>query len=56
MQKMGSIQIFIIGARTDAIYAEGIEKAIHRAKAYEDAGADFIFWMHMKIKSKWRWL
>ena len=34
---------FIIGARTDAIYAEGIEKAIHRAKAYEDAGADFIF-------------
>lgn len=34
---------FIIGARTDAIYVEGIDKAIDRAKAYEDAGADFIF-------------
>lgn len=34
---------FILGARTDAIYVEGIEKAIDRAKAYEDAGADFIF-------------
>jgi methylisocitrate lyase len=34
---------FILGARTDAIYVEGIDKAIDRAKAYEDAGADFIF-------------
>lgn len=34
---------FILGARSDAIYVEGIDKAIDRAKAYEDAGADFIF-------------
>jgi methylisocitrate lyase len=34
---------FVIGARTDAIAGEGIEKAIERAVAYKDAGADFIF-------------
>ncbi len=34
---------FMIGARTDAIASEGLESAITRAKAYADAGADFIF-------------
>jgi len=34
---------FVIGARTDAIAGEGIDKAIERAVAYKEAGADFIF-------------
>jgi methylisocitrate lyase len=34
---------FMIGARTDALASEGIEKAIERAIAYQEAGADFIF-------------
>ncbi|MGN0838015.1 MAG: oxaloacetate decarboxylase [Pyramidobacter sp.] len=34
---------FIINARTDAIAVEGIDKAIERANAYLDAGADMIF-------------
>lgn len=34
---------FVIGARTDALAAEGIDKAIERAIAYKEAGADFIF-------------
>lgn len=34
---------FIIIARTDARASEGLEKAINRAKAYIDAGADMIF-------------
>src|ERR1700754_739520 len=34
---------FVIGARTDAIAGEGIGKAIERAVAYKEAGADFIF-------------
>lgn len=34
---------FVIGARTDAIASEGIDRAIERALAYKDAGADFIF-------------
>lgn len=34
---------FVIGARTDAIAGEGIDKAIERAAAYKEAGADFIF-------------
>ncbi len=34
---------FVIGARTDAIASEGIENALARAKAYAEAGADFIF-------------
>ena len=34
---------FVMGARTDAIYVEGIDKAVDRAKAYRDVGADFIF-------------
>lgn len=34
---------FVIVARTDARASEGLEKAIDRAKAYIDAGADVIF-------------
>ncbi|SMG44179.1 methylisocitrate lyase [Sphingobacterium psychroaquaticum] len=34
---------FVIGARTDAIATEGIERAVERAVAYKEAGADFIF-------------
>jgi methylisocitrate lyase len=34
---------FVIGARTDALASEGIDKAIDRAIAYKEAGADFIF-------------
>lgn len=34
---------FVIGARTDALASEGLDKALERAVAYRDAGADFIF-------------
>ncbi|MHC8950352.1 methylisocitrate lyase [Sphingobacterium hungaricum] len=34
---------FVIGARTDALASEGLDKALERATAYRDAGADFIF-------------
>ncbi|HMO18141.1 MAG TPA: methylisocitrate lyase [Oligoflexia bacterium] len=34
---------FMIGARTDAFAVEGIDKAVERAIAYKEAGADFIF-------------
>ena len=34
---------FVIIARTDARASEGLDKAIERAKAYVDAGADMIF-------------
>jgi methylisocitrate lyase len=34
---------FVIGARTDSIGIEGLDKALERAAAYRDAGADFIF-------------
>ncbi|TDX01261.1 methylisocitrate lyase [Dinghuibacter silviterrae] len=34
---------FVIGARTDAIAVEGMDKALERAVAYKEAGADFIF-------------
>ncbi|SUJ30537.1 Methylisocitrate lyase [Sphingobacterium spiritivorum] len=34
---------FVIGARTDALASEGIDKALERAIAYKEAGADFIF-------------
>src|ERR1700743_170663 len=34
---------FVIGARTDAIAGEGLQKALERAAAYKEAGADFIF-------------
>ncbi|MCC6289175.1 MAG: methylisocitrate lyase [Chitinophagaceae bacterium] len=36
-------QDFVIGARTDALASEGLEKALERAVAYKEAGADFIF-------------
>ncbi|QQT25330.1 methylisocitrate lyase [Sphingobacterium spiritivorum] len=34
---------FAIGARTDALASEGLDKALDRAIAYKEAGADFIF-------------
>ncbi|HTN06420.1 methylisocitrate lyase [Agriterribacter sp.] len=34
---------FVIGARTDALASEGLDKALERAVAYKEAGADFIF-------------
>jgi len=34
---------FVIGARTDALASEGLDKALDRAVAYKEAGADFIF-------------
>lgn len=34
---------FVLGARTDALASEGLEKALDRAVAYKEAGADFIF-------------
>jgi methylisocitrate lyase len=34
---------FVIGARTDALAVEGLEKTLERAKAYAEAGADFLF-------------
>jgi methylisocitrate lyase len=34
---------FVVMARTDALANEGLEKAIDRARAYVDAGADAIF-------------
>ncbi len=36
-------QDFVIGARTDALANEGLERALERAIAYKEAGADFIF-------------
>ncbi|MBX3239566.1 MAG: methylisocitrate lyase [Chitinophagaceae bacterium] len=36
-------EAFVIGARTDALATEGLEKTLERAVAYKDAGADFIF-------------
>jgi len=34
---------FVIGARTDALAVEGLEKTLERAAAYAEAGADFLF-------------
>jgi methylisocitrate lyase len=34
---------FVIGARTDALANEGLDRAIERAISYKEAGADFIF-------------
>lgn len=34
---------FVIGARTDALATEGLEKTLQRAITYKEAGADFIF-------------
>lgn len=36
-------EAFVIGARTDALASEGLEKTLERAVAYKNAGADFIF-------------
>ncbi|WP_447643024.1 MULTISPECIES: methylisocitrate lyase [Chitinophagaceae] len=34
---------FVIGARTDALASEGLDRALQRAVDYKNAGADFIF-------------
>lgn len=34
---------FVIGARTDALAGEGLEKTLERSVSYKEAGADFIF-------------
>ncbi len=34
---------FVIGARTDALAVEGLDKTLARVQAYAAAGADFIF-------------
>ncbi len=34
---------FVIGARTDALDSEGLERSLDRAVRYAQAGADFIF-------------
>ena len=34
---------FVIGARTDALAVEGLEKTLERCAAYAEAGADFLF-------------
>src|SRR5689334_13826226 len=34
---------FVVMARTDALASEGLERAVERARAYVDAGADMIF-------------
>lgn len=36
-------EAFVIGARTDALAVEGLEKTLERANAYAEAGADFLF-------------
>lgn len=36
-------QEFVIGARTDALESEGLDRTLERAVAYKEAGADFIF-------------
>src|SRR5699024_12561027 len=41
-------------ARTDAKAIEGIEKAIDRAKAYEEAGADGIFPEALQAEEEFR--
>ncbi|GAA2010010.1 methylisocitrate lyase [Brevibacterium samyangense] len=43
---------FVICARTDARAGEGLDKAIDRARAYADAGADMIFPEAMKDLSE----
>jgi methylisocitrate lyase len=34
---------FVVMARTDSLASEGLDKALERAKAYVDAGADMVF-------------
>lgn len=43
---------FLLIARTDARGAEGLDKALDRAKAYADAGADMIFPEALKDESE----
>lgn len=43
---------FVVIARTDARASEGLDKAIDRAKAYVDSGADMIFPEAMKDESE----
>lgn len=43
---------FLLIARTDARGVEGLDKALDRAKAYMDAGADMIFPEAMKDESE----
>jgi methylisocitrate lyase len=45
---------FFIMARTDAFAQEGLEKAIERAKAYVEAGADGIFAEAVKTEEHYR--
>lgn len=45
---------FFIMARTDAFAQEGLEKAIERAKAYAEAGADGIFAEAIKTEAHYR--
>jgi len=45
---------FIIIARTDARAVEGLDKALDRARAYVDAGADMIFPEAMKDESEFK--
>ncbi|MBN8858942.1 MAG: methylisocitrate lyase [Sphingobacteriales bacterium] len=44
---------FVIGARTDALAGEGLDKALERAVAYKEAGADFIF--AEAVKELWQY-
>ena len=36
-------EAFVIGARTDALAVEGLERTLERARMYAGAGADFLF-------------
>lgn len=45
---------FVIGARTDALAVEGLEKALSRAQAYAQAGADFLFAEGVQELSQYR--
>lgn len=45
---------FVIGARTDALANEGLEKTLDRAIAYKEAGADFIFAEAIKELSQYK--
>src|SRR5690606_26584934 len=45
---------FVIGARTDALAGEGLERTLERVAAYADAGADFIFAEAVSDRSQYR--
>lgn len=42
IEARGEDDLLVIG-RTDALQAEGLEEALHRANRYRDAGADLVF-------------